>query len=314
MVLKCDDFVGLALEDVLQGTLAENRAYSIYQVPQSSFGENSWIVLPAAEASVQRKLEAFPPVARFVEVRQGIVTGADDIFIVDDSVVPSSDRHVFVPLLPDRAMQRYRVPPRTGRSVFYPFMGKRKLTEEALRDDFRSTWDYLDSHRARLSSRQAVLRGDIGWWEPERPRSPQTVLRPKIVTPHLILLPRFGLDLTGKYAVTRSPYIYPKIDEAESEILRFLVAVLNSSLCHWYISSHSHRYGSGYTMIEVKTLKLVPISDPTYAPSETRRLIQLADLLLDKSSGHDEIIEIENIVSKLYGVTASERRALGFDP
>ena len=204
----------------------------------------------------------------------------------------------------------------------------------------QKTWRYLLSKRKSLESRKPVQKGNLAWWRPVRPRPPKRMMRPKIVTPHLVLVPRFSLDLEGKYAVSHSPLLYPEestddnegmfieienIDEDidrialeddmgfEADLLKFFVAVLNSTTCYWYISTHSHTYQRGYAMLEIKTLSKTPVPDPSaVAPLTKKRLLDLVDERLSSSGerARDIETEIDVIVADLYGLNSQERNAL----
>ncbi|MFM7578089.1 MAG: hypothetical protein ACKO5Q_14265, partial [Microcystaceae cyanobacterium] len=101
------------------------------------------------------------------------------------------------------------------------------------------------------------------------------------------------------FAVVRSPVIYPKEHRIESdllerpvenELLRYFVAILNSSVCYRYVSEHSHKYGSGYSMLEPKTLLKTPVPDPTkISSSEMSQLLRLVDKRF-LSSGNEAIL------------------------
>ncbi len=141
------------------------------------------------------------------------------------------------------------------------------------------------------------------------------MMRPKIVTPHLVLVPRFSLDSAGKYAISRSPLLYPKKTNVEDDLLRFFLAVLNSSICYWYISSHSHIYRGGYMMIEVKTLKNTPIPDPGKVSSNLmRRIFNTLDdrLLTFGVEAMDIEKKLDELIFEAYGLSFQERKALGF--
>jgi hypothetical protein len=313
-IIKCQDFVGHALEDYLLGRQAESRSYSIYHVGQREFQERDWFILPPTESTIRQRLRAFPELADFAHVRQGLITGADTVFVVDDAAVPPGEDAVFVPFLPDRAMERYHVPEVTGKRVFYPFVAGRKLSAEELEDRFRGTWEYLSQHRAALEARSPVERGQLSWWEPVRPRPPERLMRPKIVSPHLVILPRFCLDREGKYAVSHGPFVSPVEPSVERDTLLFLTAVLNSPVCYWYISTHSHKYGRGYAMLEVNTLKHVPVPDPAKVDAVTlTRLLNLANKRVTDPSAFRVETEIEEIVADLYRLSQKERRVLGME-
>jgi len=312
MVLKCQDYVGLALEDSLEGRSVETPFYSIHEADQSEFKRDNWVILPSGEARIRDKLESLPRLGDFTEIREGLITGADDVFIIDKGQVPRGEEALYVPFLPDRQMERYRVPADTDKRVLYPFSNGRKLTENEIQHNFTKTWEYLVAHQQRLMNRRPVQRGHLGWWEPVRPRSPELLLRPKIFSPHLILIPRFSLDRNGKYAVSRTCYLYPKPPGREDDLLRFLVAILNSPVCHWYISIHSHKYRHGYTMLEPKTLKSVPIPDP--ASIHGPRLDHLLSLVNRRLGDPDSISiesEIDNITAELYRLSMEEQQIIG---
>jgi len=313
-IIKCQDFVGHALEDYLRGRRIESKSYSIYEVEQREFAEREWVVLPPVESSLRRKLRTLRQLKDYASVHQGLITGADEVFIVDEEAVPVGEREVFVPFLPDRLRQRYHVPKDTGKRVFYPYRDGRKLSIDELERDFPKTLEYLSRHQLALEARKPVKDGKLRWWEPVRPRLPERLMRPKIVSPHLVVLPRFCLDRDGRYAVSHGPIMYPIERVVEDDFLRFLIAVLNSAVCYWYISTHSHKYSRGYSMLEVKTLRHVPIPDPANVPAATmRRLLKLVEQRLADASVTVIEKEIEGIVADLYGLSPEERQALGME-
>jgi len=315
-VVKCQDLVGLALEDVVNGRASETSFYSVYEVEQGVFGGGEWLVLPPTESEVQNRVRSLPRLAEFLEVREGFISGADPVFVIAQERIPKGEEAVYAPYLPDREMQVYTVPARTSRCVFYPFIDGRKLDESVLRDKFVKTWRYLQASRTALQGRLPVKKGHLRWWEPTRPRSPGRMLRPKIVTPHLVLVPRFSLDSQGKYAVSRSPLLYPRDSASEGDLLRFFLAVLNSTVCYWHIAKHSHKYQRGYVMLEPKTLENTPVPDPTKVSlQDMRRLLDLVNKRLGSSSANAWEIqkEIDTRVADLYALSRKERRALGME-
>jgi len=316
LIIKCRDLVGLALQDALAGIQKETNFYSIYEVDQTAFGKDQWIILPPTEASLVRKFEELPTVGNFLDAHVGFISGADDIFIIPVEKLPRGEEALFVPFLPDREMKLYTVPEKTAYYFFSSFIDGRKLEEEELKNKFPKTWEYLMSHKYKLESRLPVLKGTLAWWQPERPRNPNNMMRSKIVTPHLVIVPRFSLDHEGKYAISQAPFLYPKDTGAENDLLRFFLAVLNSSTCYWYISKHSHKYRAGYTMLGPRILKQTPVPDPAYVdPVQMRRLLNLVDKRLF-AIGADALIyekHIDRLVADLYNLSPQEKSVLGMD-
>ncbi len=182
-IIKCQDQVGLALQDAIEGKRVEGKLYSIYEVEQSAFESSAWSVLAPAESAMESRMRKLPVLDEFLELKQGVVTGADEIFIVENRALPRDEKSLFIPLLHDREMEAYSVPRRTSHSVFFPYLDGVKVKEKDLRSHFPETWRYLTAHRQRLAKRSSLPRYRKEWWEPMWPREPKTLLRPKLVTP-----------------------------------------------------------------------------------------------------------------------------------
>lgn len=314
IIVRAQDMVGQALQDVLEGRTIESPYYSIYEKGQEAFREDTWLVLPPQSAAIRRKFSEFAELQSFTQLRQGIITGADGIFLLPSRDVPKDEAAIYLPFLADRDMEAYTVPESYARSFFYPYLNGEPLDEGILSKKFPKTWKYLVSHRAELEGRKTVKSKRVAWWRPAWPREPQNLLRPKIVTPHLVISPRFALDAAGRLAVSHSPIVLAKSRDVEQDHLRFILAVLNSSACFWYISQHSHSYQRGYSRLEAKTLGSTRIPNPVKVdPIVLRRLVRLVDERLEAVGPKVFSIEeeIDEIVADLYALTVSERRLVG---
>ena len=313
LIVKCKALESRALQAAIEDREADNPVYQLYRVSQESFQQPTWTLTVPSLESIQRKLSELPPISEFMQVRQGFITGADKVFIVDESTYAQLNPELFRPYLSDREMQSYTVPGKTSNYVFYPYVDNIKITEVELKD-FRETWKYLNDNRHILEKRASVIKNSNNWWLPTSPREPNNLMRPKIVTPHIVLIPRFGLDLEGKFAVSHTPLLYPKEEIIEQDLLRFFLAVLNSTICFKTITDNTHKYSHGYSVLEVKTLQRTPVPDPKkVSPSEIRRLTDLVNRRIEAEGSL--IIELEReidrIVLDLYELSGTERNALG---
>ena len=313
-VVQCRGNVPDALQDILEDRVYESRFYNIYEVEQDAFGEE-WSLAPPSVARLLRKLEQFPLIEEQFTIRQGMNTGADDVFIVNSEVAASLDPTCFLPLLTDREMERYTTPYSLTKAVFYPYIGDQLIDEDQLKSSFASTWAYLEQFKDQLVKRKSVDRGDIPWWRPERPRSPREMLRPKVITPHLVVAARFSVDLLGKFAVSRSPVLFSKFNgRSERDHLLYLLGMLNSSLIFWDISRRSHMYGKGYSRLEKATLRGLRVPDFRSADQRlVRSIVKLTESRLQaKSNVAFELErEIDEIAIELYNLSVEERILVG---
>lgn len=313
-IVRCQDRVGQALQDVIDERIVVSQFYSIHETTQEAFQENEWSLATPRVALMLRKYAELAELGTECQIQQGMNTGADDVFIIPKRAIPEDGQSLFVPLLSDREMESYAVPRSVSHLVFYPFADGKMISEPELRKH-PQTWEYLSAHSGKLEKRHAVTAGTIPWWRPERPRQPRHMFRPKIVSPHVVISPRFGLDARGRYAISRAPMIFSAIqDAAERDHLCFLLGVLNSSTCFWHIAQRSHIYDRGYSRLEVSTLKGVRLpAFSTVDGSVARKMTRLVESRIEAVGPRALDIEnaIDEVVADLYGLNAEERRFVG---
>jgi hypothetical protein len=297
---ECSDFAGNALQAVVDHQEMDTRFFSVKGVSQSWFDAPKWS-LPHGSPAAFLIPDKFKRLGDVVSVRQGFVTGSDDVFIVPSDRVPPGGSALFVPFLRDRDINAYHLPRDSDLRVFMPYVGEVKLTEPALRDQFPEVYSYLESKRSELSNRRPVERGQLEWWEPARMRGPGKLLVPKIVTPHLMFLPKFALDSRGVFAVSHSPYMSNLITE-DIDLLAYLTAILNSPFVADWLMTHSHRYNRGYALLEVAQMREAPIPDPARAPVNViGRIVQLVRVNSRELSheGSAAKMELSELVAEL---------------
>ena len=127
-LVRCQRDVGSALEDFLDGRRRNTYSYSMFDAPQASLQRSTWAVQTPDETDLLNRLDAMPKLKDVAVVRQGAITGADEVFIVDVEDVPSGEEPLYQPLLPDRMIGRFSVPVETGRRIFYPYINDDAVT------------------------------------------------------------------------------------------------------------------------------------------------------------------------------------------
>ena len=308
--IRCQQDVGSALEDFLDGKRQQTHSYFIFDVPQSSLRRPTWSVHTPEETDLQKRLDVLPKLKDVAVVRQGAITGADEVFVVDVEDVPKGEELLYKPLLPDRMIGRFNIPIETGRRILYPFVGNVAVAAERIASDFPETWSRLKHHSGRLSSRSGVAKKGMEWWRPTSPRPPREMLTAKIVVPEVFLVPRFGCDISGRWVVSHSPFVYVPRDDADHTFLLVLTALLNSSVSSWFIDSNARKYGSQYNKLGVSLLRRMPIPRFSEVPLNTiRRIAALSRDLVDGDGAFDRdlAISLDNMVlHDLYGLSDEE--------
>ena len=227
----------------------------MHESTQDAFGQDEWSLATPAVNIILKKYAEMGQLSGEAQLRQGMNTGADATFIIPEPSLRQFDAELFVPLLSDREMEAFTVPSAVQSFVFYPYVGDVLLTETQLSDRFPRTWEFLQSHRVTLERRSAV-RKVLSLGENPNGHGSQNMLRPKIVTPHLVIAPKFGLDPHGRYGVSRAPIIFSKFTEAgRKDHLIYLLGILNSTACFWHIAHRAYVYEHGYSRLELARLR-----------------------------------------------------------
>ena len=308
--VRCQRDVGLALEDFLDERRRQTYSYSMFDAPQASLRRSTWAVQTPEETDLTKKLDTMPRLKDVAVVRQGAITGADDVFVVDMKDVPSGEEALYHPLLPDRMIGRFNLPEETGRRILYPFVNYLAVTAAQIQADFPETWTRLEESRELLSSRSRVASGQVEWWRPMWPRPPQEMLAPKIVVPEVFLVPRFGFDVSGKWVVSHSPFVYARRFDDDKDLLLVLTALLNSSVASWFIDNNARKYRNQYNKVGVSLLRKMPVPDLRMIPLNTlRRVVDLTTTLVNGAtdSDRDLALSLDAIVLRdLYGLSDRE--------
>ena len=140
---------------------------------------------------------------------------------------------------------------------------------------------------------------------------------PKIIFPKIFLLPRFGVDIGGKWLVSHSPVIRPRSGEFDHTQLCLFAAILNSSVAAWYVDLNGRKFGHGYNEVGISLLRRFPVPDlGSISSSVLHRVVGYVKAILDNQPFFDNetVSELDDIVlHDLYGLQPDEISMLKFD-
>ncbi|PTA68900.1 HsdM family class I SAM-dependent methyltransferase [Deinococcus arcticus] len=304
------DFPGHALEAILDGFEITDPNYSIYRVLQNQFKNSQWKPIPSSLYVIQAKIEQNSPLKNHITPKQGFNTGDDEVFIRLEKAVPASERVLYMKYMPDKKITRFVLPESTGELVFYPYLDEKEITFDSV-SKYKNTYLHLSAQRENRLQKSRV--NESNWWKPERPRQPKDIRVPKIVAPHLLLSPRFALDLSGEYAVKRSIYFIikdrKKFDhEQEVRLLKFYCGIMNSEVFMWQLERNSQKYGSGYSLIEQKTLTdvYVPNIDNSDVILVDSMIKEIDQVIATGKESWDNRRNIDQLALLLYGLSSGD--------
>ena len=259
--------------------------------PQS---DKPWSVLSAVEQPIMDKIQAKgTPLKEWdVAIYRGITTGYNDAFIVDDETKKTlvatdpKSAEIIKPLLRGRDIQRYQTQ-WAGLWLIYA----RKGVEI---DRYPAVYSHLCQHQNALSKKA----GTNQWYELQA--SPSDRLDSLFKEKKL-----FWMDMSsqGRFAYSESEmYCNDKGFIMSGTSLKYLCAILNSTLITWLIKSTALTTGMGLTQWKKFTVETIPI--PKISTTPHKALTRVADSHLSfkivdsgvNNEKHDLIVTIVDYI------------------
>ncbi len=280
---------------------------SLMPMPQSSLNKKGFNLGGAEVQALKAKIEArgVPLKEWDVKIYRGILTGFNEAFIIDTATKerlceqdPRS-AEILKPILRGRDIKRYG----------YQWAGLWIIaTFPSLKlniDDYPAVRDYLASFGQRLhQSGESGCRKKTGnkWFETQDQIAYwQEFEREKLVYPDIAERLYFSFD--GSYfSLSNTAYFFTGRD------LKYLLAVLNSSLINWYYRLISAQLGE--KGIRHFSIYIGQIPIPQISKTEPQPFITLVDKILTAKARGEETSEwerrIDELVYQLYGLTEEE--------
>jgi hypothetical protein len=306
---------------------------------------SEWNFGVGANSNLLDKFRKWPVKLADIAARmaQGIRTSANEVYVLDivhetaNTITAHSkilnrdvklERKAVSLFLLGREIKPYRVLP-SGKVIIVPYTiqnGRTVLIPNAeIEDQFPLLHAYLNENKNYLSAREKGRMNGPNWYAYIYPKNIDVMQNPKILVPDIADRASFALDDGGEYAFTSGYGITLRSDITES--LKYVLALLNSSLLDQYLKRISTTMRGGFFRYFTQFIGQLPIRQIDFAdPAEKAmhdRMVQLVDSMLAshkqqgtaKSDSNRELYqrqidaiyrEINQLVYELYGLTDDE--------
>lgn len=301
------------------GTAAEG----IVRAKQVTASE--WNFAVGACASALRRLnEIKTKLSDVAHIFQGLVTGADRVFVVPTAAVIEAG--LTKPLLLTGNLTAYAPPIPSARLIF-PYEirnGKAELIPAyMLKKTFPNGWAHINEHREELMNRERGKWRHDRWYALGRSQNLTQMDAVKLVIQVTAQRPTVLLDERGLYMTGGGSGPFYGIRPKDTSFpIKYLLAILNSKLFGWIVKAQSTNLRGGYIKFSKQYIETAPIVmlGKEFAHS---RMISLVDTMLTlhrqlndaKSEKLNDVIqrqmhatdsEIDRLVYELYGLTDDE--------
>ncbi|WP_135820790.1 Eco57I restriction-modification methylase domain-containing protein [Halostella litorea] len=218
-------------------TVTEELELSTF--PTDRLGADSWRFTPASVRSVAEKLDRNAATAVgdvCLGIRQGVSSGGDDAFVVDESEIAEHDleRDLLLPIVRGKHVRRWAVE-WDGEYAVYPYDERGELVDLS---NYPNTKAYLDSMADYLADRYCVDTGSKGIYEYDGVR-PKSVYEGdfRIPTPDMSTENNFA-HAEGFRCFKNTSYVATFDDDAAYSEME-LLGLLNSSAAEFVVKQTS---------------------------------------------------------------------------
>lgn len=290
--LGCDD-VFCALEE-------EDKSYfNSFIVYQHELSDDGWTLLGSRELKIIRKIEnSFSgKLSDVCTSFQGIITGCDKAFIVDDNVIQrfGIEKDILKPWIKGRCINKYKVN-RNNLYIIYSDL----INNE---DYYKNSISYIAKHRQKLDRRRECIKGVRRWYELQWGREQRLFDMKKIVFPYKSSCNRFALD-EGSYSSADVYGMYIK-KEFESKLsYEFLMGILNSKLYEFYFKSFGKKLGDNlYDYYPNTVMRLIiPNNEDRFISKGIKSLLSTCD----ENSMQKIMLDIDKRIYDIFNICKEE--------
>lgn len=292
------------------------RDEDIFELNLDSITKEPWVLAGPAEQRILSKLAKYPRLSfGSKRIFQGLVTGADSIFILEPledrgdvfKVYSKSlgkecmiEKALLKPFLYGRNMQKWLIPSSES-LVLFPYKiteGRAYLLEkEELAAEYPRAWKYLNDNREGLENRErGKWKGIDYWYALGRRQNLEQFDQPKIMTQVLAYRAAFSIDEDSHYyfAGAGGSNGYGITLEADLS-LKYCCGVLNSSLLDWNLKKVSTSHRGGYWIYAKRFLDKLPLRKPSKQEIDAKNRIEtLVEKILEYKQAEREYRELWN--------------------
>lgn len=265
------------------------------------FSSDSFVIANHAEASLKARIEQVgTPLKDWdISINYGIKTGLNEAFIIDqkkyDELVATDPKSadILKPILRGRDIKRYKADWAGLYLIYIPWhfplqndssiKGASIQAEQAFIKEFSVLYNHLESFRPALSARNTAETGiRYEWYAMQRWGADywKDFSKKKITWGNLAQRPQFTLAQEDFVVNAPSPFI------SECQEIRYILAVLNSKICEYYLKQICVERAGGFFEYKPMFIEQLPI--PQIPESEQVPFNLLVDIIQEtRKSGLD---------------------------
>jgi len=225
----------------------------------TKLADEVWYFNPPIVQNLIEKIKKYSkPLDSFLYgILQGIATGKDEVFIVNEEFVNECkiEKEFLVKFLMGKDISPFKINWK-NKYCIYPYdMEGSVVTESELKKKAPNLYTYLDENREKLSGRDYFENSNKLWFELWNQRSKKNFSGNKLITLDNASKNSFALDTSGFMGTTTTYSLIPK----EGINILTLLGVLNSDILTYYHIKNTIPQDNGFYRYQKIFIKDLPI-------------------------------------------------------
>ena len=284
----------------------------VISIDSTDLKDSNWNFQKEAFRTLSNKISSkTKPLGHYTEeIFQGIASGKDEVFYVQDTQIKAHDLEMDLikPIVKGKDVKAYNIN-WSGFYVIYPYdEDSRVLPEDIIQSKYPKIYAYLKSKKDLLSGRGYFSKSSKKWYELWNQRKLANFNQLRIVVPEISGNNNFSL--TDKYLGNTKTYHILLKDKQEKNY-KFFTGLLNSAFINYVYKHITTPQAGGFFAYKTQFLKSIPIMMKTDYVDKIASEVMLLEKERDEGKINEIRHKIDNLVMDLYELTKEERDEIG---
>ena len=223
-------------DSIIKYVKVNNDIFESYEYRQDKLKDSGWVILKDEDEKIFEKIDSVSNIhiKDILAIRQGIITGCDKAFIVNEEVIEKYKIETFL-------LRKWIKNSNISRKTI-KYNNLYLIYSDIIQDekDCPNAINYLSQFRDVLMNRREYAKGIRKWYELQWGRNKSDFENPKIIFPYKSKQNNFFYDESAYFC---SADVYLMNNLSEDIPLNYLLSYLNSEIFEFYLKCQVKKVG-----------------------------------------------------------------------
>lgn len=287
----------------------DKDTFERFMVRQREITSKGWVLINSEEKRLYDKIHSMGDfyLKDICNCNQGIITGCDKAFIVDEEIIAkeSLEKLVIKPWIKNSGISKYGTNEIKQYIIYTDLISDIKL--------YPNIYEHIIPYKEGLEKRRECQKGLREWYQLQWGRTLRIFNSPKIIFPFKASENRFTLDY-NQLLCSADVYLINIKNNYKDISLEYLLGFLNSSLCEFYFKTIAKKVSEklyDYYPNKVMNLKIKMGENTRSVENSVKELLKLTSVLGVNGQAKDtpekkiesKIKDINNYFYDLYSLS-----------